>query len=322
MDIDRKTLKALAADTRLDILKSLGKRRKMPSELSKELNLATSTVVEHLDKLEEADLIKREETGHKWIYYSLTDKGSALVKPRIPTNFVIILGVCILVVFIGSLYYYNLNQFNFAGVSTPTLTVPESQRTGGESQAEVPKQTGEIPSAVGATSNITSCDNTCADCNKIIMKNNYQRGEKINASVTFCQDVYTSVNEIPWKLYKYENGNWSPLNFYPGMYVSCNSSQKMCGEYLAAIPSPICIKHNVSEKIDWVWDQNVYGNRKIECFSSTRNAMVNWTCSYNYLSGDGNYKLEFDYNSECPSGWFNFTNIQHLEREFTIGLAT
>jgi DNA-binding transcriptional ArsR family regulator len=44
MEIDRKTLKALAADTRLDILKSLSKRRKMPSELSKELDLATSTV--------------------------------------------------------------------------------------------------------------------------------------------------------------------------------------------------------------------------------------------------------------------------------------
>jgi DNA-binding MarR family transcriptional regulator len=320
MDIDRKTLKALAADTRLDILKSLGKRRKMPSELSKELNLATSTVVEHLDKLEEAGLIQREETGHKWIYYNLTDKGSALVKPRIPTNFVIILGICILVVFIGSLYYYNLNQFNFSGVTSPsTLTSSENQKSGGGPQVQVPRSVE--PSTTAA--NESACrDNSCADCNKIIMKNNYQRGERINASVTFCQDVYTSVNEIPWKLYKYENGNWSPLNFYPGMYVSCNLSQKMCGEYLAAIPSPICIKHNVSEKIDWVWDQNVYGNRKIECFSSTHNAMVNWTCSYNYLSSDGNYKLEFDYNSECPSGWFNFTNVQRLEREFTIGLAT
>ena len=160
MDIDRKTLKALAADTRLDILKSLGKRRKTPSELAKELNLAASTIVEHLNRLEEADLIRREETGHKWIYYNLTEKGSALVKPRIPTNFVIILGICIMVVFIGFFYYYNISYANFAGASrTSALTVPESQKTGGESQAEVPKQTGERPAAT-VTANITNATNS------------------------------------------------------------------------------------------------------------------------------------------------------------------
>ena len=154
MDIDRKTLKALAADTRLDILKSLGKRRKMPSELSKELNLATSTVVEHLDKLEDADLIKREETGHKWIYYSLTDKGSALVKPRVPTNFVIILGICVLAVFIGFLYYYNLS-YSFAGTSAPAmLRVPKNQGTGEETQV-----TGEKAIATGTMANVTNIPN-------------------------------------------------------------------------------------------------------------------------------------------------------------------
>lgn len=151
MDIDRKTLKALAADTRLDILKSLGKRRKMPSELSKELNLATSTVVEHLDKLEDADLIKREETGHKWIYYSLTEKGSALVKPRVPTNFIIILGLCILVVSVGFVYYY-VNYATFTNVSPSMLT--SSQETAGNI-----KQTTErapMPSNITNTTNTTN----------------------------------------------------------------------------------------------------------------------------------------------------------------------
>ncbi len=150
MDIDRKTLKALAADTRLDILKSLGKRRKMPSELSKELNLATSTVVEHLDKLEDADLIKREETGHKWIYYSLTDKGSALVKPRVPTNFIIILGLCILVVSVGFVYYYvNYATFN----ASPSTLASSAQETAGNS-----KQTTETRAPM--PSNITNTTNT------------------------------------------------------------------------------------------------------------------------------------------------------------------
>jgi len=111
MEIDRKTLKALAADTRLDILKSLSHRRKMPSELSKELSLAPSTVLEHLNKLEEADLIRRVETGHKWIYYSLTEKGESLVRPKIPVQFVIVLSISIIVIAAGFVYINNTSNY-------------------------------------------------------------------------------------------------------------------------------------------------------------------------------------------------------------------
>lgn len=111
MEIDRKTLKALAADTRLDILKSLSYRRKMPSELSKELNLAPSTVIEHLDRLEEADLVRREETGHKWIYYNLTEKGESLVRPKIPVQFVIVLSISIIVIAAGFIYINNTSNY-------------------------------------------------------------------------------------------------------------------------------------------------------------------------------------------------------------------
>ncbi|MEM5778209.1 MAG: metalloregulator ArsR/SmtB family transcription factor [Candidatus Aenigmatarchaeota archaeon] len=112
MEIDRKTLKALAADTRLDILKSLGKRRKMPSELAKELNLATSTIVEHLNKLEEANLVKKEETGHKWIYYNLTEKGESLIKPKIPVQFVIVLSITLIII-AGFVYINYANNYVF-----------------------------------------------------------------------------------------------------------------------------------------------------------------------------------------------------------------
>jgi len=200
MEIDRKTLKALAADTRLDILKSLSNRRKTPSELSKELNLATSTVVEHLDKLEEADLIRREETGHKWIYYNLTEKGSALVKPKVPTNFVIVLSLCFLVLFMGFVYYYNNSTNYMAASSRPdALTVPLNQRTTGElpqppgspeSQPSLEKTT--LPAATGAMGNINitykDCENnsTCffeniASCNK----SRYQRTSWIQALIMY-----------------------------------------------------------------------------------------------------------------------------------------
>lgn len=83
MDLDKSTIKALASDTKVNILKSLSYRRKMPSEISKELGLAASTTVEHMKQLEKIGLLKRVETGHKWVYYELSDKGKDIVKPAI-----------------------------------------------------------------------------------------------------------------------------------------------------------------------------------------------------------------------------------------------
>lgn len=156
MEIDRKTLKALAADTRLDILKSLGKRRKTPSELSKELDLATSTVIEHLSKLEEANLVRREETGHKWIYYALTRKGESLVKPRFPVQFVFILSITVLIIFAaGFVMYTDYTSFKAA---EPALTVP----AGGE-EAEIIK----IPTTAGAAiENVTNVTNVTNSTNQ------------------------------------------------------------------------------------------------------------------------------------------------------------
>ncbi len=172
MEIDRKTLKALAADTRLDILKSLGKRRKTPSELSKELNLATSTVVEHLNRLEEADLVRREETGHKWIYYALTKKGLALVKPKIPTHFVIVLSLCVIVVFAGFIYYY-VNYTSFGTAATPDmLTAPSAEKAVEETRMpeeiptpptppiEEPVATGVAGENMTNVTNMTNSTNT------------------------------------------------------------------------------------------------------------------------------------------------------------------
>ena len=145
MEIDRKTLKALAADTRLDILKSLSKRRKMPSELSKELDLAASTITEHLDRLEEAGLIRREETGHKWIYYQLTEKGESLVKPRVPIQFILVLGLSLLIITAGFVY---VNYYRGPNVASPSTFGTES---GGLAQPAKTMTTG---------TNITNQTNT------------------------------------------------------------------------------------------------------------------------------------------------------------------
>jgi len=79
--IDRKTFKTLASDTRIGILKSLKVRRKTLSELSKEHHMSVSTIKEHLENLVEAGLIVQIDDGHKWKYYELTRKGSAVLNP-------------------------------------------------------------------------------------------------------------------------------------------------------------------------------------------------------------------------------------------------
>jgi len=79
--IDRDTLRALGADTRVTILKKLSERRKTQAELASELDLKPPSVKEHVQRLAQAGLVKRIESQHKWKYYELTEKGSALVQP-------------------------------------------------------------------------------------------------------------------------------------------------------------------------------------------------------------------------------------------------
>jgi len=80
--LDKKSFEALAADTRVKILKSLKERRKTLSELSKELKMSVSGTKEHLETLEGAELIVKIDDGHKWKYYELTKKGSDIVGPK------------------------------------------------------------------------------------------------------------------------------------------------------------------------------------------------------------------------------------------------
>lgn len=89
MEIDRETIKALSSDTRVEILKALYERRRTVSELSRKLGLAAPTVLEHVQKLERANLVVRRETGHKWIYYEITEKGRNVIKPKTPVYIIL-----------------------------------------------------------------------------------------------------------------------------------------------------------------------------------------------------------------------------------------
>jgi len=83
LTLDMNTFKALASDTRLDILRALDGKKLNLNDICKETKLNKATLHEHLTKLNEAGLIKKNEReGHKWVYYKLTWKGEGLLHPE------------------------------------------------------------------------------------------------------------------------------------------------------------------------------------------------------------------------------------------------
>jgi len=79
--LDRETFKALAVDSRVKILRILDDRQHTLTDLAQELDMAPSTIKEHLDTLVAAGLIKQVDKGMKWKYYRLTSKGKELLNP-------------------------------------------------------------------------------------------------------------------------------------------------------------------------------------------------------------------------------------------------
>ena len=90
VELDKKSLFALASDTRLQMLKSLQPMRRTVSQLSEELGIDKGAIHRHLKKMEEGGLVKRFEE-HSFVYYGLTWKARDLISPNESTRVVIIL---------------------------------------------------------------------------------------------------------------------------------------------------------------------------------------------------------------------------------------
>jgi len=80
--LDKKSFMALASESRIELLKKLDERRMTLSELAKELQMSKPAILKHLEKLLEVGLVKKNEDGRKWIYYSLTFKGKNILHPE------------------------------------------------------------------------------------------------------------------------------------------------------------------------------------------------------------------------------------------------
>jgi len=103
VELDKKSLFALASDTRLDILRSLQPMRRTVSQLSESLDIDKAAVHRHLKKMEEGGLVKRFE-DHGFVYYGLSWKARDLLSPNENTRIIILLSaswiLCLAVVFL------------------------------------------------------------------------------------------------------------------------------------------------------------------------------------------------------------------------------
>jgi len=79
--LDRETFKALAADTRIEILKRLEMHKETLTDLAHGMSMSPSTIKEHADKLSQAGLIEQIDSDTKWKYYKLTEKGRSVLNP-------------------------------------------------------------------------------------------------------------------------------------------------------------------------------------------------------------------------------------------------
>ncbi len=106
--MDKRVFEALASETRVDILKTLDIGQMTVTEIAHHLDMAKSSVHEHLSKMIEVGLVEKEESERKWTYYRLTSKGRQILQPHEATKILLLLGASILA---------------FAGGITKILTV-------------------------------------------------------------------------------------------------------------------------------------------------------------------------------------------------------
>jgi len=76
--LERDIFRALASETRIQILLLLNERPMTVTGISKRLKIGKATAYEHLKKLMDSELVRRRETENIWVYYELTKKGQAL----------------------------------------------------------------------------------------------------------------------------------------------------------------------------------------------------------------------------------------------------
>ncbi|UCF49878.1 MAG: winged helix-turn-helix transcriptional regulator [Thermoplasmatales archaeon] len=123
--LDMNTFKALASDTRLDILRALDGNKMGLKDISEATKLNKATLHEHLVKLAEAGLVKKKEReGHKWVYYKLTWKGEGLLHPE-NSRIVVLFTTTFISLFFGIIFLFQFIKGKIVAMAQPFIETGE-----------------------------------------------------------------------------------------------------------------------------------------------------------------------------------------------------
>lgn len=128
--LDKATFRALASDTRINLLKELDVRRKTLTELAHEVGLAVATVKEHMEQLVQSKLVKLKDEGRKWKYYELTEKGKAVLYPERKKIWVMLASLAFMIVLSFYMSQQDVGYFSYTfSPEQPSrmMMVPEAE---------------------------------------------------------------------------------------------------------------------------------------------------------------------------------------------------
>lgn len=167
--LGRAEFKALSSDTRTQIIKFLDERNYTLSEISKKLELSAPTVKQHLEILENSEMIIQIDSGHKWKYYTLTKKGKILIKGEETTHILIVIGVS--AVLLAFLLFGLLGTLS---VSSVNMQIPMLTGSDFEESFAAGSGTEQFPASV---------TNESAELGKNSALDDYTRSENITLEI-------------------------------------------------------------------------------------------------------------------------------------------
>jgi DNA-binding transcriptional ArsR family regulator len=122
--LDQESFKALASDTRIEILKRLDKSQMTVTDLANELQVNKSAVYKHLSRLLDAGLVKKLEDNRKWVYYKLSMKGMHLLHPeRVQIALMLSAAVLAITLAVSQIYLYLVGNWVTKEIPNPDGTL-------------------------------------------------------------------------------------------------------------------------------------------------------------------------------------------------------
>jgi len=203
---------------------------------------------------------------------------------------------------------------------SPTTTISSTTILTTIATTTIPTTTTILTTVATTVETTIETTTTVKILGEMTIKNEYDMGEQIDASVVFNHLVYTDL--MPWEPFKYQNGEWEPVSWGIPCLLPCLENQTSCGMEMGCAPGSGwsgCRELNATELKTWSWDQRISKSKTIECTVPATNQTINWECYYiEYEPGD--YKLRFSYTVNCPvpNEFGKDTTIEYLEREFKI----